>query len=71
MIKKFSFFDVRIIEKFNFTKKKKKKIMRHRVTYYGIEINTTSSNVYENQVTFKETITKYCSWSTKKIALLK
>ena len=41
LIKKFSHLNVRRIDKFNFTKK----IMRHRINNFGIEIDTTNKNV--------------------------
>lgn len=41
LIKKFSYLDVRRIDKFNFTKK----VLRHRVTNYGTEINTSYINI--------------------------
>lgn len=40
LIKKFSFLDVRRIDKFNFTKK----VMRYRVKNFGIEIDTSFKN---------------------------
>ena len=45
LIKKFSYLDVRRIDKFNFTKK----VLRHRVTNYGTEVKKINFEKIENK----------------------
>lgn len=46
LIKKFAILDIKRIDKFNFTKK----ILRHRVNNYGIQINVS----FNNNINYKE-----------------
>lgn len=46
LIKKFAILDIKRIDKFNFTKK----ILRHRVNNYGIQINV----LFNNNINYKE-----------------